>query len=62
MKLMHQRKSYRLEDLVIAAYNAAQEVTSDPLLAARIATRVLEDWFMRSDGKKLMIQLQLAFL
>jgi hypothetical protein len=61
MKRTHHRICYRLEDLVIAAYNAAQEGTSDPLLAARIATRVLEDWFNRSCCTDLLTRLQLAF-
>ncbi len=60
MKRTH-RKGYRFEDLVIAAYSAAQEATTDPVLAAKIATRVLEDWFKRSGCMNLMIQLQLAF-
>ncbi len=59
MKRMH-RKRYRLEDLVIAAYSAAQEATSDPLLVAKIATRVIEDWFKRAGCKDLMILLQSA--
>jgi hypothetical protein len=61
MKCIHHRKGYRLEDLVIAAYSAAREATCDHLLAARIVTRVLEDWFMRSGLMDLMAQLQSAF-
>jgi hypothetical protein len=58
MKRASHGKSYRLEDLVVAAYRAAREATSDPLLAAKIATRVLEDYFMKSGRMDLLTRLQ----
>jgi hypothetical protein len=62
MNRIRPRKGYRFEDLVIAAYIAAREITCDQVVAARIVTRVLEDWFMRSGRMDLMARLQSAFL
>ena len=58
MKRTRHGDSYRFEDLVLAAYNAAREATSDHLLAAILATRVLEDWFIQSGRVDLMVRLQ----
>jgi hypothetical protein len=57
MKHMHQRKGYRLEDLVVAAYHAAREATPDPLLATIVVGKVLEDWFRRSGRMDILAQL-----
>ncbi len=58
MKRLNPAHGYRIEDLVTAAYKAARQVTSDPLLATMIVSAILEDWLMKSGRADLVKQLQ----
>ncbi len=60
MKQVRSNQGYRFEDLVEAAYNAAQEATADPMLATIVEAKVLEDWFKRSGRTDLVAQLRSA--
>jgi hypothetical protein len=62
MNHVRYRKGYRLEDLVVAAYNAAHETTSNQAVAAIIVTKVLEDWLRKSGRMDLVAQLRSALL
>jgi hypothetical protein len=62
MKRTRHGKGYKVEDLVVAAYSAAREATSDHLLATIVATRVLEDWLVKSGRMDLAVQIRSALL
>ena len=62
MKKMNPRPACRIEDLVAAAYKAACQATPDRLLAAIIASKILEDCLLKSGRMDLLARLQNLFL
>ena len=51
-------RRYSVEELVVAAYKAATQVTRNRMLAAMIVSRILEGWLMKSDRQDIVEQLQ----
>jgi hypothetical protein len=58
MKRTHPMHSYRIEELVAAAYKAAGPSTQNPLLTAIIVSKVLEHWLARARRPDLLRELQ----
>ena len=58
MKRDSSRATYRVEELVGAAYRAAVQETSNRMLAAILASKILEDWLTNSDRPDLLKQLE----
>jgi hypothetical protein len=58
MKHTSSSHSYRVEELVTAAYKAAGTATRNPLLAAIIVSKVLEHWLARAGRGDLLRELQ----
>ena len=53
-------RRYSVEELVVAAYKAATQVTRNRMLAALIVSKILESWLMKSDRQDIVEQLQSA--
>ena len=51
----------QVEELVAAAYRAAAQETRNRLLAALLASKILEDWLTISDRLDLLRQLEATF-
>jgi hypothetical protein len=60
MKRVSAKPRYRVEELVTAAYQAAGQETRNRMLAARLASKILEDWLTHSDRPDLVRQLETA--
>jgi hypothetical protein len=60
MKRVSAKPRYRVEELVAAAYQAAGQETRNRMLAALLASKILEDWLANSDRPDLVRQLQTA--
>jgi hypothetical protein len=58
MKRTHPMRSYRIEELVAAAYKAAGPAKQNPLLTAMIVSKVLEHWLARAGRADLLRELQ----
>ena len=58
MKHTRSMRSYRIEELVAAAYKAAGPTTRNPLLTAMIVSKVLEHWLARARRPDLLRELQ----
>jgi hypothetical protein len=58
MKRTPSRRRYSVEELVVAAYKAARQVTHNRRLVTIIVSKMLEDWLARSDRPDLLRQLQ----
>jgi hypothetical protein len=58
MKRIPLKPRYRIEQLVTAAYQAAGQETRNHMLAALLASKILEDWLTNSDRPDLLKQLQ----
>ena len=60
MKRIPLKPRYRVEELVAAAYQAAGQGTRNRMLAALLASKILEDWLTNSDRPDLVRQLETA--
>jgi hypothetical protein len=60
MKTTTSKSTYRVDELVAAAYRAAQEETRNPWLVALLASKILEDWLTKSDRPDLVRRLATA--
>jgi hypothetical protein len=60
MKRVSAKPRYRVEELVTAAYQAAGQETRNRMLAALLASKILEDWLTHSDRPDLVRQLETA--
>jgi len=58
MKRANSRCSYSIEELVAAAYKAAQQVTCNHILAAILVSKLLEEWLKRADRRDILEELQ----
>ena len=58
MKRVSAKPRYRVEELVVAAYQAAGQETRNRMLAALLASKILEDWLRNSDRPDLVRQLE----
>jgi hypothetical protein len=60
MKTTSSKSTYRVEELVAAAYRAAREETRNPWLTALLASKIVEDWLTKSDRPDLVRRLATA--
>ena len=60
MKRIPSTSTYRVEELVAAAYRAASQATRNHMLAAMLASKILEGWLTNSDRPDLVSQLETA--
>jgi hypothetical protein len=61
MKRTSTKSTFRVEELVAAAYQAAGQATRNHMLAALLASKILEDWLANSDRQDLVRKLAAAF-
>jgi hypothetical protein len=57
MKRAPSKSTYRVEELVVAAYQAAGQETRNRTLTALLASKILEDWLSNSDRQDLVRKL-----
>jgi hypothetical protein len=57
MKRAPSKSTYRVEELVAAAYQAAGQATRNRTLTALLASKILEDWLANSDRQDLVRKL-----
>jgi hypothetical protein len=60
MKRTSTKSTFRVEELVAAAYQAAGQATRNHMLAALLASKILEDWLANSDRQDLVRKLAAA--
>jgi hypothetical protein len=60
MKRIPSTPTYCVQELVAAAYQAASQATRNPMFAAILASKILEDWLTNSDRPDLVSQLETA--
>jgi hypothetical protein len=60
MQKLSSKRKYNIGELVSAAYEEAERVTSNRCVAAIIVSRTLESWLARSDRPELVRELRAA--